>query len=292
MALVVISDLVPPHDRGRYQGYFAGTMTVANALGPILGGVLTQDLSWRWIFWIDLPVGLVAWLLSSRYLVRLTTPFRRVAVDWIGVVLIIASITFLLISIGDPHAFGESFLAKKTAFIGAAVASAIALIWRQHLALNPLFPHRLFSNQTFLGGSVVISLMSALVVGLIVVIPLNYQLIMGFSPEAVGFRMVPLTSGTAIGSFLAGQLIARTGHYQRLPAIGAAMAALGCLLIVEVGFGCSLTFDVIATGLVAVASRSYFGRGAERYRRAGYRHWHGVSLSFPVARRRYRRRLV
>src|SRR5262245_29009990 len=88
MALVVIADLVPPRERGRYQGYFAGVMTTANALGPILGGFLAQELSWSWIFWINLPIGLVACALSSRHLVRLKAPSQRFAIDWIGARLI------------------------------------------------------------------------------------------------------------------------------------------------------------------------------------------------------------
>jgi len=100
MALV-IADLVPPRERGRYQGYFAGIMTTANALGPILGGFLAQELSWSWIFWINLPVGLVACVLSSRHLVRLKIPSRRVAVDWSGAVLTVVAVTVMLIGIDE-----------------------------------------------------------------------------------------------------------------------------------------------------------------------------------------------
>jgi Major Facilitator Superfamily len=101
MALAVIADMVPLRERGRYQGYFADAMTTANALGPILGGFFAQALSWPWIFWINLPVGLAACILSSCDLVRLPFPARRVTVDWASAVLIVAAVTLILIGIGD-----------------------------------------------------------------------------------------------------------------------------------------------------------------------------------------------
>src|SRR5262249_24469617 len=151
MALVVIADPVPPRERGRYQGYFAGTMTTANALGPLLGGFLAQELSWPWIFWINLPVGLVACALSSRHLVRLKTPSQRVAIDWVGAVLIVVVVTVMLIGI-DELKKSADWSSPSMIVLGSGMACTAALIWRERLAPQPMLPLHLFNNPIFVAG--------------------------------------------------------------------------------------------------------------------------------------------
>jgi Major Facilitator Superfamily len=137
--------------------------------------------------------------------------------------------------------------------IGSGMACTAALIWRERLAPQPMLPLHLFSNPIFVAGTAVTSLMSAMLVGLIVVIPLNYQVVLGLSPGSTGLRMIPLTSGTAVGSLIAGQLVSRTGHYRLFVAIGAATAGLACVAIAETGLGFSPLFDVMMTGLLGLA---------------------------------------
>ena len=253
MALVVIADLVPPRERGRYQGYFAGVMTTANALGPILGGFLAQELSWSWIFWINLPIGLVACALSSRHLVRLKAPSQRFAIDWIGAVLTVVAVTVMLIGIDELKKSADWSSPFMIVLLGSGMACTAALIWRERLAPQPMLPLHLFNNPIFVAGIAVTSLMSAMLVGLIVVIPLNYQLVLGLSPSSTGLRMIPLTSGTAVGSLIAGQLVSRSGHYRLFVSIGAATAGLACVAIAETGLGFSPLFDVTMTGLLGLA---------------------------------------
>lgn len=254
MALVVIADLVPPSDRGRYQGYFAGTMTTANALGPILGGMLAQDLSWQWIFWINLPVGAAAWMLSSHRLARLPVPSRTAKVDWIGALLIVVAVTLLLVDIGSAEGPTSGSWRHIDMFTGASAICIAVLLWYEYRATEPMLPLRLFANPVFVASVAVTSFMSVLVVGLIVIIPLDYQLVAGLGSGATGLRMIPMTSGTAMGSLLAGQLVSRTGRYRAFPAMGAATASLICLLLAQFGLGKSLPFDVISTGLLGVAA--------------------------------------
>jgi EmrB/QacA subfamily drug resistance transporter len=253
MALVVIADLVPPGDRGRYQGYFAGTMTTANALGPILGGTLAQNLSWQWIFWINLPIGVAAWILSSRHLARLPASSGKARVDWIGALLIVAAVTLVLVGIGGAGGPASGACHHIDMLTGAAVCIAM-LLWCERRAEEPMIPLRLFANPVFVAGVAVMSLMSALIVGLIVIIPLDYELVAGFGSGAAGLRMIPLTSGTAVGSLLAGCFVSRTGRYRAFPAIGASAASLTCLSLAQIGLGRSLLFDVISTGLLGIAA--------------------------------------
>ena len=199
MALVVIADLVPPRERGRYQGYFAGTMTTANALGPILGGFLAQELSWSWIFWINLPVGLVACALSSRHLVRLKIPSRRVAVDWSGAVLTVVAVTVMLIGIDELKKSADWSSPSMIILLGSGIACTAALIWRERLAPQPMLPLHLFNNPIFVAGTAVTSLMSAMIVGLIVVIPLNYQLVLGTFARFDGTSHDPAHVGYCLG---------------------------------------------------------------------------------------------
>src|SRR5438270_13244780 len=102
----IVADIVPPRERGRYQGYFTTTFAVSSTLGPVLGGFFTDYLSWHWIFWINVPIGAVAFLLSDRQLRRLKKPARRPIIDWLGALLILATSVPLLLGIGRVEQAG------------------------------------------------------------------------------------------------------------------------------------------------------------------------------------------
>lgn len=249
----VIADLIAPRERGRYQGYFASMFAISSICGPVLGGFFADYLSWHWIFWINVPLGLVALALSNRSLKRLPLPKRHPTIDWLGAVLILATVVPLLIGVSRVEEAGTWLAAEVLVPIALAVGFAVLLVRREQAVSEPMIPLRLFANPTFTICSAVGFLTSALMMTMTILVALDYQLAGGLTANAAGTRLVPLTGGAVLGSFIAGQIVTRTGRYRIFPIVGAgAMAAL-CLAIAFVGLGHTAAFDVIATGALGIS---------------------------------------
>jgi EmrB/QacA subfamily drug resistance transporter len=249
----VLADIIPPRDRGRYQGYFASVFVVSNALGPVLGGFFAEDLSWQWIFWVNVPLGVGAYALSSRVLRRLPIPVRRAAIDWAGAILILAATTPILLGVGNAERAGGWLSLAALGPIGAGLIFTVALIVRERVAVEPMLPLRLFANPVLSVAIVITLIMSIVMVGLIILVPLNYQLVMGMPADQVGLRLVPITVGSVVGSATAGTLISRIGRYRIFPILGSIGATLACAAIGYVGLGHSAVFDITMTSVLGIA---------------------------------------
>jgi EmrB/QacA subfamily drug resistance transporter len=248
-----LADIIPPRERGRYQGYFASLFVISNALGPVLGGFFAQDLSWTWIFWINLPLGFGAFLLTNRYLKRLRAPERIAQIDWWGALLILASATPILLGIGNAEREGGWTAPVSWMPIAGGLVLTGALILRERVAVEPMLPLRLFFNPVFTVSMFITVLVQVVMTAMIILVPLNYQLAAGLPPDQIGLRLMPLTVGSVIGSASAGGLISRTGRYRIFPLAGSVLASLACASIGYVGLGRSLAFDVVATSLLGLA---------------------------------------
>jgi EmrB/QacA subfamily drug resistance transporter len=253
VAQAALADIIPPRDRGRYQGYFAAVFITSNALGPVLGGFFAGDIGWPWIFWINLPLGWGAYALSSRFLKRLPKPQRRGAIDWAGAFLILASTTPILLGVSNAERSGGWLAPASWAPIAVGLALTVALVLRERVAPEPMLPLRLFANPIFTVSMVITLLVQVVMMALVILIPLNYQLAAGLPPDEIGIRLVPLTVGSVVGSAGAGGLISRTGRYRIFPIVGNIVAALTCAMIGYVGLGHSVAFDIAATGLLGIA---------------------------------------
>jgi len=248
-----LADIIPPRERGRYQGYFASVFVVSNALGPVLGGFFAQDLSWTWIFWINLPLGIAAFLLTSRFLKRLKAPERIVAIDWWGALLILASATPILLGVGNAEREGGWAASDSWLPIAVGVALTFALIARERVAVEPMLPLRLFFNPVFTVSILITILVQIVMTALIILVPLNYHLAAGLTPDQVGLRLMPITVGSVVGSAASGGLISRTGRYRIFPLVGNIVGAAACAAIGYVGLGHSLAFDIVATSILGLA---------------------------------------
>ena len=131
MALAAVADIIPPRERGRYQGYFSSVMAISNVLGPVLGGFFSEYLTWHWIFWINLPFGSLALLLCYRNLRRLPKPRRRLIIDWLGAALILASTTPILIGLGQAEAAAGWGRSEVLVPLAIGIAFLAALIYRR-----------------------------------------------------------------------------------------------------------------------------------------------------------------
>ncbi|MDB5365010.1 MAG: transporter [Rhodospirillales bacterium] len=231
MAHATIADVVAPRDRGRYQGIISGAFAASNVLGPILGGVLTQRAGWPWIFWINLPLGLICVVVARAALKRLHTVRVERRIDWVGAVLLIlaTTATLLVASLGGRDLAWRSV--ELASLAGLAVVLWLAFVQRQRVASDPILPPRMFRIAPYRVTIASTALATMSLTGLTVLLPLYLQLSRGLNPEAAGFSLIPATLGSVSGSLLAGWWISRTGRYKFFPMLGFALGALGSALL-------------------------------------------------------------
>ena len=229
-AQAIVGDIIPPRDRGRYQGLFGAVFGVASVVGPVLGGVLVDDLSWRWIFYVNIPVGAVALLVIAS---RVPGHLRRVHhdIDYLGIVLLSlgAAALVLLTSLGGTTYAWSSLPIVAMAVSGIVLLAAFALVERR--AKEPVLPLHLFANRAFSASSTVGFIVGFAMFGAITFLPLFYQDVLGANPTNSGLRLLPLMAGMLFLSIVSGQVISKTGKYRAFPILGTAIIALGLWLL-------------------------------------------------------------
>ena len=228
LTLAIVGDIVSPRERGRYQGLFGAVFGISSVLGPLLGGFFTESLSWRWVFWINVPLGLVALLTIQR---TLHLPRRRVehSIDYVGAGLIVAAVSaILLVTVWG----GNEYEWTSPVIIGLAVAAValtgIFIAWELRVP-EPLLPMRLFRNPVYSNTNAVSFLFGFAFFGAIIYLPVYLQVVRGYGPTASGLLLLPLVLGIFITSTGSGQLITRTGRYKIYPVIGLAIIPLALL---------------------------------------------------------------
>jgi EmrB/QacA subfamily drug resistance transporter len=231
MAHATIADVIAPRERGRYQGYISSVWAVASVGGPVLGGVFAEYLSWRLVFWINLPLGLAALAIAQVSLRRL--PRHRVPrpLDYPGAVLLVGAVTALLLLTSWA---GTAAPWTSPTIIGLAVAGAAltALFIGQELrAAEPLLPPRLFADPVVRVASLASFITSMAMFGAMVLVPVFLQVVMGMGASRSGLLVIPLMGGTVIGAYSAGQVMRATGRAKLLPLAGLAVVATAFLLL-------------------------------------------------------------
>jgi EmrB/QacA subfamily drug resistance transporter len=226
----VVGDIVPPRDRGRYQGIFGAVYGLASIAGPLLGGYFTTHLSWRWIFYINLPLGIVALVVIASTLPS-STERRHPSVDYLGTALLAVALSALVL-VSDVSGTLRPLTSPMMLFLMAiAIVSLVAFIFVERRATEPVVPLRLFENRTFAVTSAVGLIVGFALFGSVTYLPLFLQVVKGASPTASGLEMLPMMAGMLVTSILSGQLISRTGRYKIFPIIGTLVMAIGLYLM-------------------------------------------------------------
>ncbi len=230
LAMAIIGDVLSPRQRGRYQGYMIGVFSLASVAGPAIGGFLTQSLSWRWCFYVNIPVGVAALIVTGSVL---NLPFRRIQhrVDYLGAALLVAAVScILLVTVwaGSTYTWGSS---EIVGLIAAAGVLVTLFILREQRAEEPVLPLRLFRNGVFNTTNVIGFLTGMAMFGGTVYLPLFLQLVTGQSPTLSGLLLLPMMASMTITSVYTGRLITRTGRYKVWPILGGVLMPVGMLLL-------------------------------------------------------------
>jgi MFS family permease len=231
MAQAAIADVVSPRERGRYQGYMSTTWGIASIAGPIVGGWAAEALSWRWIFWANLPIALVAMLLCHRALRLLQPRAQRARIDWAGAGLLTAAISawLLLLSWGGVE---MPWTAPPILGLGAAGLVLILLLaWQERQVPDPLLPPRLFANPVFVRGVAIAFCAALALFGGSFLLPLFFQLVRGVDATASGALVVPFLGANCVGAWCSGLLARRRGKMKAILLTGLSGCMLGFVLL-------------------------------------------------------------
>ena len=233
-----IGDVVPARDRGRYSGLMGGVFGISTVIGPLLGGFFVDNLSWRWIFYINVPIGVVAFVvIAAVFSVR--TERTHHDIDYVGVALLASGLSaiVLLTTLG-----GNTYAWISPEIIGLGVASVVltlTFIWVESRASEPVLPLSLFRNPVFAVCSAVGFVVGVALFGSVTYLPLFLQLVKGSSPTISGLEMLPLMAGVLISSIGSGALISKTGRYKIFPIMGTALMTFGMVLLSRLEVGTS-----------------------------------------------------
>jgi EmrB/QacA subfamily drug resistance transporter len=276
LSLAVVGDIVSPRERGRYSGYFGAVFGLSSILGPLIGGFFTDHLTWRWVFYVNLPIGIVALMAIGA---RLHLPVRKFhhKMDYLGAVLLAGAVTCLLL----PTIWGGTtypwLSSQILGIFGAGLVLTLLFLLCESKAKEPIIPLRLFKNEIF-NISVLLSFVSGIAMfAAIIYLPVYQQIVRGYSATKSGLFLLPLMVGLIIASIGSGRIISHIGRYKMFPIIGTLITILGlwlfshislttsadmlALWMVILGFGIGMYMQVTTLAIQNSIDRSDMGTG-------------------------------
>ena len=236
LTFVIIGDIVSPRERGKYQGYFGAVWGLSSVAGPLLGGFFSDHATilgitgWRWIFYINIPFGILALVITSAVL-HIPKVKREHKIDYFGALILVLAVSAVLLAVsvyGPEDGWTDS---RTLTVFGLGLFLTLLFLWQETRAKEPILPLRLFKNQTFSLTSALGFIIGAGMFGAIVMLPLYLQVVKGNSATSAGLKLIPLMLGIVSMSIFSGKRITTTGRYKIFPIVGAAIMTLGLILM-------------------------------------------------------------
>ncbi|MEP7019665.1 MAG: MDR family MFS transporter [Pseudonocardiales bacterium] len=239
LVFAIIGDVISPRQRGRYQGYFGAVFGISNVIGPLAGGFFVDNLSWRYIFYINLPLGILALIVTNRVL-TLTERKRTVQIDWWGALLLVAGVSAVLLATqsgGKDYPWASVQIVGLFGLGGLLIA---AFVLRERSTPEPILPLSLFRMRIFTVSNTVAFISGIAMFGALAFLPQYLQLVHGVSATKSGLLLLPLLVGLLFMSIASGRYISRTGNYRWFPLIGTVLVTVGLALLSRIGAHTSL----------------------------------------------------
>jgi EmrB/QacA subfamily drug resistance transporter len=236
LAMASVGDLVEPRERGRYQGYITSTFAVATVAGPLIGGLLVEHVSWRWVFYVNLPLGLAALVGLRTRLPEGETERPAHGLDALGAVLLAGATCALLLACiwgGERYAWDS---AEIVGLFAATAALAIALVVRERRAADPIVPLDLLRTRVVAVAGAAFFFVTATLFAITVFVPLFLQVTTGATPTQAGLLLVPMMVGITLSTNLAGRAVSKTGRLKRFPIAGLSLMT-GALVLLAIVVG-------------------------------------------------------
>jgi EmrB/QacA subfamily drug resistance transporter len=273
-AQAIIGDIVSPRQRGRYMGYFGAVFGLSSVIGPLAGGFITQHLSWRWVFYINLPIGAVA-LAAIAVVLHLPRHRTHHAIDYLGTALLGAAVTVVILLTtwgGTTYAWGSATIISLAV---AAVVLVALFLWAELRAAEPVIPLGLFRISVFSVSNAIGFIVGFVMFGAIIYIPLYLQTVHAATPTSSGLQLLPLVCGMLVTFTVSGRLVTKWGRYKIFPVIGTALMSVGLFLfsllapstplwvssiyMVVLGLGIGCVMQVLVVAVQNAVPRSQLG---------------------------------
>ena len=257
LSQAIIADVVPARQRGRYMGAMGGVFALASVAGPLLGGWFTEGIGWRWAFWINIPLGLLA-IASAIAFLHLRKPnLGKPRIDYLGMVLVATAATCLILFTtwgGNTYAWGSAVI---IGLIVGCVVTAVAFVFVEKRADEPVIPMHLFAQRNFVLTTVAGLIIGIAMFGALAYLPTYIQMVTGKNATEAGLMMIPMMAGLLVASIGSGQLVSKTGRYKIFPIVGTSIVAVALVLLSRLTpstsllvFGCYIALMGIGLGLV------------------------------------------
>jgi EmrB/QacA subfamily drug resistance transporter len=234
ITMAAIGDVVPPAERGRYQGLFGGVFGLATVIGPLLGGFMVDHLSWRWIFYVNLPLGILCLLVIAAVFHPHTRHVKH-QIDWFGAIFLATALSCIILFTTEGGTQMPWNSVALWSILAMGLVAVAGFIYEESIASEPIIPLHLFKHRTFLLCSLIGFFVGTALFGSTTYLPLYLQTVKGVSPTGAGLQLLPLMGGVLVSSIVAGRIISRIGRYRVFPIVGTFLGAIALMLLGSVG---------------------------------------------------------